>query len=90
MRRNLFNRVYYQPVGHLLEEIHCAKGFHDANPGSEVGVALAELRRGNYATAHRGSPGYTGSRRRSEQNDLLIESGQRPEGHEPEPPTLAL
>lgn len=42
MSRILVNHVYYSPVGHVVEAIRYARGFHDANPGSEVHVALSE------------------------------------------------
>jgi hypothetical protein len=38
----LVNHVYYSPVGHVVEAIRYARGFHDANPGSEVHVALSD------------------------------------------------
>jgi hypothetical protein len=38
----LVNHVYYSPVGHVVEAIRYAKGFHDANPRSEVHVALSD------------------------------------------------
>lgn len=38
----LLNHVYYSPVGHVVEAIRYARGFHDANPGSEVHVALSD------------------------------------------------
>ncbi len=38
----LVNHVYYSPLGHVLEAIQYAKRFHDANPGSEVHVALSD------------------------------------------------
>ena len=42
MSRILVNHVYYSPVGHVVEAIRYARGFHDANPGSEVHVALSD------------------------------------------------
>ena len=42
MTRILVNHVYYSPVGHVVEAIRYARGFHDANPGSEVHVALSD------------------------------------------------
>ncbi len=38
----LVNHVYYSPLGHVLEAIQYAKRFHDANPGSEVHIALSD------------------------------------------------
>jgi hypothetical protein len=38
----LVNHVYYSPVGHVVEALRYAKGFHDANPGSEVHVAVSD------------------------------------------------
>jgi hypothetical protein len=38
----LLNHVYYSPVGHVVEAIRYARGFRDANPGSEVHVALSD------------------------------------------------
>jgi hypothetical protein len=40
--RILVNHVYYSPVGHVVEAMRYARGFHDANPGSEVHVALSD------------------------------------------------
>jgi hypothetical protein len=42
MTRILVNHVYYSPVGHVVEAIRYARGFHDANPGSEVHVAFSD------------------------------------------------
>jgi hypothetical protein len=42
MTRILVNHVYYSPVGHVVEAIRYARGFHNANPGSEVHVALSD------------------------------------------------
>lgn len=39
-KRLLLNFVYYNPVGHVIEAIKYAKGFHDANKNLEVHVAL--------------------------------------------------
>jgi hypothetical protein len=38
----LLNHVYYSPVGHVVEAIRYARGFYEANPGSEVHVALSD------------------------------------------------
>lgn len=38
----LLNHVYYSPVGHVVEAIRYARGLHDANPGSEVHIALSD------------------------------------------------
>jgi hypothetical protein len=38
----LVNHVYYSPVGHVVEAMRYARGFHAANPGSEVHVALSD------------------------------------------------
>jgi hypothetical protein len=38
----LLNHVYYSPVGHVVEAIRYARGLRDANPGSEVHVALSD------------------------------------------------
>jgi hypothetical protein len=38
----LVNHVYYSPVGHVVEAIRYARGFKEANPGSEVHVALSD------------------------------------------------
>jgi hypothetical protein len=38
----LLNHVYYSPVGHVVEALQYAKGFHAANPASEVHLALSE------------------------------------------------
>jgi hypothetical protein len=38
----LVNHVYYSPVGHVVEAIRYARGFRDANPGSEIHVALSD------------------------------------------------
>ena len=38
----LVNHVYYSPVGHVVEAIRYARGFHEANPGSAVHVALSD------------------------------------------------
>jgi hypothetical protein len=40
--RILVNHVYYSPIGHVVEAIRYARGFHDGNPGSEVHVALSD------------------------------------------------
>jgi ADP-heptose:LPS heptosyltransferase len=39
-KRLLLNFVYYNPVGHVMEAIKYAKGFHDANKDLEVHLAL--------------------------------------------------
>lgn len=36
----LLNYVYYNPVGHVVEALKVAKGYHDANPGLEIEVLL--------------------------------------------------
>jgi len=36
----LLNFVYWQPVGHVIEAVKYAKGFHDANEDLEISVAL--------------------------------------------------
>lgn len=36
----LLNYVYYNPVGHIVEALKVAKGYHDANPGLEIEVLL--------------------------------------------------
>jgi hypothetical protein len=36
----LLNYVYHNPVGHVVEALKVAKGYHDANPGLQIDVLL--------------------------------------------------
>ncbi len=36
----LINYIYYNPVGHVAEALKFSRGFHDANPGLEIHLAL--------------------------------------------------
>ena len=40
MKTLLVNHVYYGPVGHVVEALKFARGFHEANSGLEIHVAL--------------------------------------------------
>lgn len=39
----LLNWVYYKPVGHVVEALNLAAGFHSANPDFEIHLALNSL-----------------------------------------------
>lgn len=39
-KRLLINWVYYNPVGHAIEGLKLSAGFHKANPGLEIHIAL--------------------------------------------------